>query len=132
MLPAEAAWVSEPREQKAVQSSEGKGDGADGGYGEGRGEGGGSMWRVSPHCETVASEGRLFHALACARGASFYDGRRRKTLPVSEWCCTCMHTFTHFMLTRVRRAHLSAPRAHVHVQVLRGDADIDAVLMEQN
>lgn len=35
MLPAETAWVSEPCEQKAVQSSEGKGDRVDGGYGEG-------------------------------------------------------------------------------------------------
>lgn len=31
MLPAETAWVSEPCKQKAVQSSERKGDRVDGG-----------------------------------------------------------------------------------------------------
>lgn len=53
MLPAETAWVSGPSEQKAVQSSERKGE---------RGDGGGGWWRgtvqsVSAHTETVASEG---------------------------------------------------------------------------
>lgn len=61
MFPAEAAWVSEPCKQKAVQSSEREGDRVDWGW-EGGGVlwGGGSMWRVSPHCETVASEERVF------------------------------------------------------------------------
>lgn len=68
MLPAETAWVSEPCKQKAVQSSEREGDRVDGGL-----WGGGSVWRVSPHCETVASEERLFHGIACACRTSFYD-----------------------------------------------------------
>lgn len=66
MLPAETAWVSEPCKQKAVQSSERKGDRVDGGL-----WGGGSMWRVSPQRETVASEERLFHGIACARRTSY-------------------------------------------------------------
>lgn len=35
--------------------------------------GGGSMWSLSPHCETVASQRRLFHGIACAWRASFSE-----------------------------------------------------------
>lgn len=49
MLPAETAWVSGPCEQKAVQSSERKGERGDGGSD-------GEVESVSAHGETVASE----------------------------------------------------------------------------
>lgn len=50
------------------------------------------MWRVSPHCETVASEERLFHVGACACRTSFYDCFR---------VLLQMHTLMCFMLMHV-------------------------------
>lgn len=55
MLPAETAWVSGPCEQKAVQSSERKGERWDGGGGRMTGWEG--VESVSTNSETVASEG---------------------------------------------------------------------------
>lgn len=104
MLPAEAAWVSGPCEQKAVQSSERKGERGDGGSD-------GEVESVSAHGETVASE-RLAASVSeysvCCTGSRGIQRAQQFQEPdcfsVQVHCCTYFSSSFGFVRTCMRLA----------------------------